>query len=99
MRMSLRLAGLILPGPATIAAAYVAGIWPVVLVLGVLLGLALMLAVPVIAFGIHQDEKYGSLGGPAPGWSAAVARRLLNTRVRSVSQHGQQRSPVRQGHR
>lgn len=82
MRIFLRLAGLFLPGPTTIIAVYLAGIWPVVIAMGILAAFAILVGLIVTGISINREEKHGSLTFDAPGPGTALTRRLLNVHIR-----------------
>lgn len=84
MRVFLRLAGLILPGPTTILAVYLAGIWPVVIAMGILAALAILVGLIVMGISINREEKHGSLTFDPSGHGTALTRRLLNVHIRQL---------------
>ncbi|MFI6325097.1 hypothetical protein ACIBG8_46805 [Nonomuraea sp. NPDC050556] len=94
MRIFLRVAGLVLPGPTTLIAAYLAGIWPVVIAMGILAALAIVAGLAVLAVSINREEKRGSLTYDPSGRGTAFARRLLNVHIRQLPDEERPTAPI-----
>ncbi|MEV4161441.1 hypothetical protein [Nonomuraea dietziae] len=84
MRTFLRVAGLVLPGPTTLVAVYLADAWQVIIAIGVLAVLAFLASILTLAVSIRREERSGTLTQDPPGLGAALTRRMLNVHVRAI---------------
>ncbi|WP_431894660.1 hypothetical protein [Nonomuraea sp. bgisy101] len=83
MRVFLRVTGLVLPGPTTLLAVWLADFWKVVIGTGVLAAFCLVIGLAVMAVSIRREERTQSLTYDTPGPAAAFTRRVLNVQIRT----------------
>lgn len=83
MRLFLRVTGLVLPGPTTLLAAWLADSWEIAVVAAVLAALCLVIGLAVMAVSIRHEERAMSLTYDTPGPAAAFTRRVLNVQIRT----------------